>query len=156
LEVADYDRNRPAVSSVILCKRFRKQDSQPRGGMIPSKYAPLVSDGIEFTPAGDTHFRTGDAMAAYFEIYEPGLTATNQTTKVQFRMRITRVDTDEVKIDSGLRDATPFVSAGSPVVAISQQIALDKLSPGAYRLEVQGPDSAGNHTDWRATSFTIE
>jgi hypothetical protein len=157
IEVADYDRNKMALSSVILCKRFRKQ-AQPAGQGVEraSKYAPLVSNGIEFTPTGDTRFHTSDAMAAYFEIYEPLLSASRGATRVRFRMRISDARTAEVKVDSGVRSADSYIRSGSSVIPVSQQIGLDKLSPGTYRLEVQASDSAGNQTDWRATSFAVE
>jgi len=146
-----------AVSSIVLCKRYRKQsDRIGQGRESASKYMPLVSKGIAFTPTGETRFRTSDAMAAYFEVHEPLLTGNYGSTRVQFRMRVSDGKTGEIKADTGLRPADSYINVGSPVIPISQQIALDKLSPGVYRLEVQASNSAGSQTDWRAVSFSVE
>jgi len=161
LEVpVDIDNPKPeklALSSVVLCKRFRKKTESTGQAREPaSKYVPLVSDEIEFTPAGDMHFRSSDAMAAYFEVFEPLLSTVNSAAKVVFRMRISDAKTREVKVDSGPRPADSYISSGSRVIPISQQVALDKLPLGAYRLEVQASDTAGNNTDWRATDFIVK
>jgi hypothetical protein len=66
------------------------------------------------------------------------------------------VNTGELKTDTGSRPTDSFIRSESPVIPISQQIAINELSKGTYRLEVHASDSAGNLTDWRATSFIVE
>jgi len=158
LVIDAYDGKRLAISSVMLCKRFRdaagiakehtKQDFAPQ-------YIPLVSNGLQFTPAGDTRFRKGEPLFGYFEVYEPSL-GKGPGTQVQTRLRITNVQSGELKVDTSFRDAASWIQPGNSVIPISEQVAIDKLPKGSYRLEVQATDSAGATTSWRAANFTVE
>jgi hypothetical protein len=161
ISVAGFDGKHLALSGVALCKRFhphaehRQPEGWPAMHAMPIELVPLVSKGIEFTPTGESQFKKKDPMSAYFEVYEPRLRESGSSS-VYFQMRVSDAKTGEVKIDSGLRPADSYIQAGSAVIPISQQIALDKLAQGTYRLEVQASDAAGDHTDWRATDFTVE
>jgi hypothetical protein len=150
--------HRLALSSVLLCKRFRDAtaaNQEAATSKVASEYVPLISKGMEFTPAGDMRFTKKDPWIAYFEVYEP-LLAGAGTTDVQFQMRITDVKTGEVKTDTGLRPAKSCVRAGKTTIAIAERMAVEKLPSGTYRVEIQASDSAGNHTGWRATSFAVK
>ncbi len=146
--VERYDLSQLEVSGIVLCKRFHDVLTEPE------QYRRLVSKGVEFVPAADTVFRRGDRMFGYFEVSSAGTAP--DPTKVQFQMRIADSKTGEVKADTGLRSAESFVRPGSPFIAIAQEIAIDKLPTGMYRLELQASDSADNHTTWRTTFFTVE
>jgi hypothetical protein len=122
---------------------------------LPIEATTLVSKGIEFNPTGDTRFKKKEAMAAYFEVYEPLLTGAGNV-HVQFEMQVVNAKTGEIKSDTGFRPADEYVIPGKAVIPISEQIAIGELSPGDYRLQVRATDSAGNSTDWRSTSFTRE
>lgn len=158
LIVDSYDGNHLALSSVMLCKRFRDAatSSQEAAAVNQApKFVPLVSKGMEFTPAGDTRFKKGDAFFAYFEVYEP-LLASAPTTTVQTELRIIDVKTGELKADSGPRSAADWIQPGKTVIPIADKIEAAKLPPGSYRLEVQASDSAGNSTTWRTRDFLVE
>ena len=148
--VKRYDLSHLEISGIVLCKRFHDVLAEP------AQYRRLVSNGVEFVPAGDTVFRKGDRMFGYVEVSEPSAGVTSAPSKVQFQMRIADSKTGELKVDTGLRSAESSVQPGRPFIAVAQEIAFDKLPAGAYRLEVQASDSAGNHTAWRAASFTVE
>ena len=122
---------------------------------MPFELIPLVSKGMEFTPTGDSRFKKKEPLIAYFEVYEPLLAGTEKVN-VQFRMRITDVKTGELKTDTGLRPADSYIHAGNPIIPIAEQIAINELSKGEYRLETQACDSAGIATQWRATTFIVE
>jgi hypothetical protein len=94
-------------------------------------------------------------MTAYFELYEPLLTESG-TLNVQFQMRITDATTGEVKTDTGFRTADSYIHAGNPVVPIAEEITINTLPTGSYRLEVRASDTTGKYTDWRASNFTID
>ncbi len=158
LAIDSYDGNQLALSSVVLCKRFRDAAAaaqEAAAANLAPQYVPLVSNGTQFTPAGDTHFRKGEPLFAYFEVYEP-LPATTSATTVQIRMKITNVKTGELKVDTGLRNASSSSQPGSTVIPIAQKVAVDQLPPGSYKLEVQASDSAERSTVWRTATFTVE
>lgn len=163
ISVGNYDSKSLAMSGIALCKRFydsrRPEPNLPREltsvPVMPFELVPLSSKGIELTPTGESWFKKKEPLLAYFEVYEPLLTGT-AATKVAFQMRIIDIKTGELKTDTGLRLADSFVQAGKVVIPIAEQIAIDRLAKGDYRLEVQASDSAGNHTGWHAASFTVE
>jgi hypothetical protein len=152
-----------AVSGIALCMRYFPHDQPLRGSQpppdgiptLPFELTPLVSNGIEFTPTGQTHFKKKDPLAAYFEIYEP-LLASGENIHVQFEVRIIDAKTDEVKSDTGFESADGYVNQGKAVIPISQKIAIGELSAGAYQVQIRAKDSSGNSTAWRTTSFTRE
>ena len=54
LSVDSYQDAPLALSSLALCKRFHRVDPpEYTEGILPSKFFPLVSKGMEFTPAAD-------------------------------------------------------------------------------------------------------
>jgi predicted phage tail protein len=91
---------------------------------------------------------------SYFEVYEPLLAAGQ--AKVEFQMRVIDAKTGQLKVGTGSRSAQAYAHSGSSVIPIAQEIAINKLPKGAYRVEVQAVDSAGRQTPWRAASFSVE
>ncbi len=164
LTVESYDRKQLGISSVELCKRFHEavMISPETAAIIPAPdLVPLVSKGVEFSPASDTRFKRrtafnkGEALFAYFELYEP-LLVTQPAATVQSQLKITNVKTGELKVDTGARSAVPWIQPGSSVIRIAEEVSVEKLPTGSYRLEVQASDSAGKSTVWRAAEFTVE
>ncbi len=158
LSIDPYDGKRLALSSVLLCKRFRDADAaaqEAAAANLAPQYVPLVGGGTQFAPAGDTRIRKGELLFAYFEVYEPLLVAMPATT-VQVRLKITSVKTGELKVDTGLRNTSFSPRPASPAIPIAEKIAVDQLPPGRYQLEVQASDSAGRSTGSRTATFTVE
>jgi len=157
LLIDSYDGKALALSSVMLCNRFRDAHVaavEAAAANFAPQYVPLVSKGIQVTPAGDTRFRAGEPLIPYFEIYEP-LLVEAPATAVQAHIRILDAKTGELRDDFPL-DAAPYEQAGKWTIPIARQIATDKMAKGAYRLEVQASDSAGRTTAVRTASFSIE
>lgn len=155
LRVDSYDRGGLAISGIVLCKRYHMVPDEPREAARAPQYVPLVSSGLEYTPAGDTHFLKSDRLMSYFEIREPFLGGT-AAVNVRFQARVRDAKTGEVKADTGLRAVASAMWPGNPVIPVGEEIAIDKLHSGDYRLEVQASDSTGKCTVWRAASFTVE
>ncbi len=155
LRVDSYDRDALAISAIVLCKRYHMVSDEPREAARAPQYVPLVSGGIELTPTGDTHFLKSDRLMSYFEIREPFLGGT-AAVNVRFQARVRDAKTGEVKADTGLRAVASAMWPGNPVIPVGEEIAIDKLPSGDYRLEVQASDSAGKSTVWRAARFTVE
>ncbi len=156
LLIDSYDGKALALSSVMLCKRFRDAHVAAVEGAAANfapQYVPLVSKGIRVTPTGDTGFTAGEPLIPYFEIYEPLLVEAPATT-VQAHIRILDATTGQLRDDFAL-DAAPFEQPGKRAIPIARQIATDKMAKGNYRLEVQASDSAGRTTAVRTASFAI-
>src|SRR5208337_2456695 len=155
LIVDRFDRENLAISGVVLCKRYHMVPDEPREAGQSPQYVPLVSSGLEFTPAGDARFQKNDRLMTYFEIYEPPLGGTG-AVKIVFQMRVKDASTGEISTDTGLRPVQLGSRPGNPVIPVAEEIAIDKLPAGTYRLEVQASDSTGKSTIWRGVSFTVE
>ncbi len=154
LKIPNNDSRRLAISSVMLCKRFHK----PNGTSLeaehrPLDYIPLVSKGVEFTPAGSTIFTRDDPLIAYFELYDP---SRPNPQPLRFNLKVIETKTNKTVIDIGLRDASPWSQPGKAVTAITEQIAVNRLPHGSYQIIVQGFDQAGNSTAPSAANFTVQ
>ena len=155
LRVENFDRNALAISGMVLCKRYHMVPDEPREAARAPQYVPLISDAFELTPAGDTRFLKSDRLISYFEIHEPLLGGTG-AVKLEFQARVKDAKTGEIKAYTGLREVASGMRPGNSVVPVAEEIAIDKLAAGAYRLEVQASDSAGKSTVWRGANFTVE
>lgn len=146
------------LSSVMLCKRIRDAHVaavENAAANFAPNYVPLVSKGVQVTPTGDTRFKRGEPLYAYFEVYQPQPTGQPAPT-VAFRLRVSDAKTNEVKIDAQSLSAESYRNAGSAVIPIGREIKTDTLPSGSYRLEVQAIDSAGKGTPWRTATFIVE
>jgi hypothetical protein len=157
LTVDKYEPKQLAISSIFLCKRFRNATFAAAAAAVnlAPEYIPHISKSEEFTPTADMHFKKGEALLAYFEVYEPLLAEVPATT-VQTRLKVTNIKTGELRVDTGLQNVTSEKAPGNPTLSIAEQIAVDKLSAGTYRLEVQATDSAGKGTVPRTATFMVE
>jgi hypothetical protein len=155
LSVESIDRNSLAISGILLCKRYHMVSDEPVEAARAPQYVPLVSRGLEFTPTGDTHFLKSDRLISYFEIREPVL-GREGAVKLAYQARVRDARTGEVKLDTGLRSVETKMGTGNPVMPVWEEIAIDKLPEGEYRLEVQASDSAGKSTVSRAANFAVE
>ncbi|HEY0702443.1 MAG TPA: hypothetical protein VGD60_06730 [Candidatus Acidoferrales bacterium] len=144
------------IGEIVLCSRVRKVSTEYAKGEAPASagYVPLVSRGVEYTPAGNEVFTTRDTMYAYFQVNAPGVAAaTPGQLKIHFR--IVRTKSDETKMDFAEFDAAPYATAGSALVSIGRGIELAKLATREYRLEVQARDAQGAVSEWRKADFSV-
>ena len=158
LTVVPYDGKELALSSVVLCKQLRDAAvaaKEAAAANFAPQYLPLVSKGIEFTPAADTRFAKDSQVFAYFEVYEP-LLAQQPATSAKVQMRILDSATGAVKAEFAPLDAAPYKDPESGAFRVARTIPIRELPKGAYRLEVRAQDSAGGTTGWRGAIFTVE
>ncbi len=155
--VDDYEGKQLALSGIALAKRFRKAPTTPQSVIteLPENYMPLVSQGVEVTPAADARFQKSDPFYFYFEIYHPEQTASPAAT-VQAHLRIVKAKTGQAVKDLPPVNAASYAKPDDPVIPIGGGIDISSFSKGSYELQVQATDSAGNTTPWRTVKFTIE
>src|SRR5580704_1056251 len=146
-----------AISSLVLCNRLRDAAvaaKEAAAAKFAPLYVPLVSDGITFTPTGDTKLEKGEPLFAYFEVNEP-LLGQQPAPTVEAHMRILDAGTGEVVADLAHVKLAPYVRSGSSLIPLARKIPITQLPAGAYRLEVQATDSIGQSTPWRAATFSV-
>jgi hypothetical protein len=74
---------------------------------------------------------------------------------VGVQLRVLDRKTQEAKQDSGLMGVNNEIRTGNPVIPIGLKIPLDKLNPGAYRVEVTAKDAL-NNSKTRVADFDVE
>ena len=111
---------------------------------------PLVAKATEVVPTGTPQFHAGDRGFIYFEAYEPQLTALANAKPdtplplVGARIRVLDRKTGEQKEDTGVKTIGSFMRPGNPVIPVISILPMDKLSPGAYKLEVSVMHQSGD------------
>ena len=148
LVINAYDGNDFAVSAIAFSKVFGKvSDSDANlDSVLLEGRSPLVAGAYQFTPTGVSRFKAADRVGMYFELYDPALVG-EQKPKVAVEIRILDGKTLDLKQDSGNVLVDNFVHAGSPVVPTGLLLPIDKLPPGAYRVELKALDSTGQFRD---------
>ena len=152
--VSDFSSSALSISDIALCKRYHKPSPDERGPTRAPQYVPLMFDGQEFTPAGETDFKTGEQLMTYIEIYSPQLGST-PPSEFFLEMKVIDTKTGELRISTGPRPVETSSRLGNTIPVV-WTMEIDKLPPSTYRLEAQVSNSGGNKTSWRAASFTID
>lgn len=158
LTIQAADSKRLGLSSVILCKRFRDAHAAAVEAAMANfapQYVSLVSEDMQFTPAGDTTFRKREPLIAYFEVYEP-LLATHPDTKVQARVTVIDAKTETIIKNFDPVDVASYVHAGNSTIPVAHKIPVDNVPPGTYRIKVEATDSAGRTAACRSAQFIID
>lgn len=142
-----------AVSGTILCDRFHEVLEGMRAAARAPQYVPLLANGREFTPAAGTRFMQSQPLISYFEIYKP---VADATQGARFRIRVTDMNTGELRIDSDWQTVETGFWPRNRATPVTAKLSTDNLSPGNYSLEVQASDSTGRIMSRHLTSFVIE
>lgn len=147
LAIDPYDAKQFSMSAVALSKEVRKASDLGTGldALLLEDRVPLIAEGMQLVPYGSNHFKKGDLVAFYTELYEPLLVTGDPKAPpvVAFELRVLDGKTGEQKEDTGLMRVTLPTQAGSPMVPVGAKIPTASLGPGAYRVEVKAVDDAG-------------
>lgn len=160
LDINAYDGKELALSSVMLCKRFRPAQvaaEEYAAANFAPQYVPFVSGGLRFTPTADTSFQKGDPMIAYFEVYEP-LTVGQPAAPVTAQAQVLAAKGDTVlKVFPAVHVTEKAQARGSFwAIPVALKIPYEQFQKGAYRLEVHATDAAGQTTPWRTANFAVQ
>lgn len=156
VRVDDFQRDAFGISGIALCKQYHRPSVDERGPTRAPQYVPLMYDGQEFTPAGDTRFKTGDQFMAYLEIYSNSQSDAATAREFHLEMKVWDANSGELKVGTGLRPVNSAKSDKSGTVRVGWTLAIDKLPAGSYRLQARASDSAGHTTEWREKSFSVD
>ena len=146
--------NRPISSAGSFFAHDSTKCLKAQAAARPPRYFSLTSNGLEFTPAGDTRFEKPPINKLFRDLLSTfgGTEAVN----IQLQMRVTDVKTGELKSEIGLQSVELGIRPGNPVIPIAWEMAIRKLPSGTYRLEVQASIWEGKHALQRSVSFTVE
>ena len=159
LHVEAYDPHRLLMSDLVMGGVVRSAEWVPRDAAsvapAPIIPTPLVSKDLEYLPDSQPQAGAGKGtpLYLYFEIYEPQLEG--QSATVYYRWRVIDQKTGSTVMNNEPMSAADWTVPGSTVVPIGLKINVDKLQPGAYRVEMQASDSAGQKSAWRAAKFNV-
>jgi len=159
LTVEPYDPGKFALSSLALSMNYIKV-TDPRANLEAAWIGgrtPLVAMGMRFTPLAAHRFKATDPVVVYAEIYEPVLLDADKSKQLGVGAAIKIVDrkTGKEMADTGVMRA-PFPEiAGNPVMPVASNLPIASLAPGAYRMEMEAGDTAGNAMK-RTADFDIE
>ena len=140
------------LSDIVLCKRFHPVLLGLQAAARPPQYVPLASSGMEFTPTGDTRFDRNQRLIAYFEVYDGLL---NVRRAGNFRIRVANAKSGDIKLDAGQRTVESDAQHKRSI-PIAAEMAIDRLSPGAYVIEVEVMDLQGLGLERRSKEFVVE
>jgi hypothetical protein len=155
LKVEEAPRQKFGISGIVLCRRIQTVPEGAQAAARAPQYLPLSANGVEFFPAGSSHFAHGEQLFTYFEIYLPPDDGA-ATTDTRFQIKLINAESGALRLDTGFRPAGSGSRTESGIVPISGEIPIGNLPPGRYRLEVQASDSAGIKTASRESSFVIQ
>jgi VWFA-related protein len=159
LEIDSFASDQFAVSGLALSKEYHRTADMGAAldaALIDDK-KPLIADGVQVVPVGNTTFTKSDLAIFYVELYEPLLASADASNApaVGIQMRVLDRKTGEEKSNTGLMKLDPAPPLGNPVIPLAEKMPVAKLGPGAYQLEVTVADSA-NKIAKRTADFDIQ
>ena len=156
LNIDRYDSKQFGLSSLVLSDNVHRATDvgSDLDAVLLEGHTPLIASGYQFTPIAVYRFKTTEHAALYAEIYEPH-TSDKPLPVVGVEVRVLDRKTQEVKEDSGMINAGPAIRAGNPVVPLGLKLPTEKLTPGAYRVEVKAIDSLGGEKT-RSADFDMQ
>ena len=159
LQIDSYASDQFAVSGLALSKEYHRTAEMGAGldvALIEDR-KPLIADGVQVVPVGNSTFTKSDLAIFYVELYEPLLASADPRNApvVGIQMRVLDRKTGEEKSNSGLMRLDPPPPLGNAVIPLAEKMPVSKLGPGAYQLEVTAADSTGK-TAKRSADFDIQ
>jgi VWFA-related protein len=157
LVVDAYDSKTFGLSAIAMSREMHKvndTDATLDATLLADK-TPLITQGMELTPAASNTFAKNSPGAFYLEIYEPSMVE-EKAPKVGLQMVVIDRKTNEHKLDTGFLDMGQYVHAGNPVIPIGLRVPSKELAAGSYRVEFKATDSAGHVSAVRTADFEVQ
>lgn len=159
LAVEPYQPSQFALSSVALSRQVMRTNalgSSLDASLLEDK-TPLIADNVRVIPSGSNQFGKSEPPLFYCEVYEPLLTAPDPKNPlvVAIQIRILDRKTGEQKEDTGIMRLEVPKDTGNPVIRLAERVPADKLTPGAYSLELTAMDNSGKIAK-RVTDFDMK
>ncbi len=159
LDIDPYSSDALAISGVALSKQYHRASEM--GAMLDvavmEDKTPLIADGLQIVPTGNTAFGKSDLALFYIELYEPLLVSADPKSPptVNIRMRVLDRKTGEQKLDTNFLALEPAPPPGNLVVRLGGRMPISGLPAGAYKIEFTVADSADKSAQ-RTADFDIQ
>ncbi len=157
LNIDAYDGKAFSLSGIALTKHLERVSDL--GGALDADlladHTPLVVHQMEVIPSGSNRFKKTDKVALYAQMYDPGVASLNPPA-LRVAYQVVDQKTGKPILATGTIDASPFIEKGSPVVPLALVVPVDTLSPGMYRIELQGGEAGGAASPVRTVDFVME
>ncbi|HVW09662.1 MAG TPA: hypothetical protein VHC90_13830, partial [Bryobacteraceae bacterium] len=152
LSVAPWNGSAFAISSIALSTEMHPAQAESEGGgLILEGKGPLTAGGRIFVPSTRPKFDRSAPLYLYTEIYDPGA-----APGAVLEFRVLDAKTGEIRADSGVGGISSYIRPGNPVIPFATKLSLEKLPPGAYRLEVKAGNRPEALSAVRTTDFGLE
>jgi hypothetical protein len=157
LNIDAYDGKQLSMSALALSNELHPESEMATGldAELLEDRKPLVIRGMRIVPAGTDHFKTGDNLVVYSEVYAPGLLGPDPP-KIQLEFVVQDRKSGEKKLDAGIGDLETAIQPGSLVIPIGLKLPMDKLTTGSYRVQLRAMDSQGKTTEFRSADFELQ
>jgi len=160
LRIAARETSEFGLSGLALSSVFQDANNSVDAALdelLVDNRKKLVANGVELVLSGSRKLAEGKPAGVYFEIYEPLLADldTREKLVVAIQMRVLDSFTGRVQRDSGLLRLDLAGQGPNPVIAMGQTVLIKDLGTGAYILELQAIDTAGNLAK-RTVEFELE
>lgn len=147
LAIDPYDAKQFSMGALALSKEVRRASDLGTGldALLLEDRVPLIANGMQLVPYGASHFKKGDLVAFYTEVYEPLMVTADPKSVpvVAFEIRILDGKTGAQKDDTGLMRVPLPSQLGNPTIPLASKIPTDMLAPGTYKIEVKAVDDRG-------------
>jgi VWFA-related protein len=157
LVVDPYDSRKFSLSTVAMSRELHKVNELDTNldATLLADRTPLISLGMQLTPAASNVFPKEGMGAFYLEIYEPSMTE-EKPHKVGLQMVVVDKKTNEQKIDTGMMNMAQYEHTGSPVIPVGLRVPSKELPAGSYRAEFKAADDSGNVSVVRTADFEVQ
>ena len=160
LVIDPYDGKQFQLSSLALTNSTRPVSQLGEGldTALLEDRTPLVArsngQAVEIIPSSNNRFKKDEKVGFYAEVYEPGM-ASSMPPRVGIKYNILDRKTNQSLDESNTILVNDFAQKGNPVVPVGLVVAIDKLQPGQYRIEVRARDDRGNVSPMRSADFDL-
>jgi GWxTD domain-containing protein len=160
VQLPDYGSGGLSMSDLLLFERVvpRKQfTSRQTGAMgLPAFLGgsrPIYLKDYVLIPSGDSRFRRGQKLTAFFEIYNPGVQSNDRTTHLEVRCMFRGGDGSEIELPPRMLDYLTDAAAHRTTYGVS--VPLLGLPRGDYSVRFEVHDAIRAKSISRSTTFSI-
>jgi hypothetical protein len=156
LKVQPYDGKQFSLSGVMLSDNIHpvSQATIDLDEELLQDQKPFVAQGMELLPSADNHFKLGQTLGLYVEVYEP-LMVSGVAPQVGIQYEVIDRNTNQAVLNSGMLPVNGFARTGNPVIPVGIPLKLQGVGAGTYEVEIRARDTAGNSSPVHTAEFVV-